>query len=100
MSEAPPQSRVFHPSAWPIAAKLSAVLFGVALVPMGVTAALDVHQAKEAARAAEHDNLRRLAESGAARIDQLLEDTRRVVSQVAGEAEVIEYLHGIDDRRG
>jgi len=88
------RSRFLHPSAWPIAAKLSLVLVVVSLVPMGVTAGLDVWQARGAAEATEHDNLRMLATSSAGRIDQLLADTQRVAAQVAGDAEVVEYLAG------
>lgn len=58
-----PQSRLLHPSAWPIAAKLSPVLLAVSLVPMVVTATLDVWQAREAAVGAERENLKMLAES-------------------------------------
>ena len=88
------RSRFLHPSAWPIAAKLSLVLVVVSRVPMGVTAGLDVWQARGAAEATEHDNLRMLATSSAGRIDQLLADTQRVAAQVAGDAEVVEYLAG------
>jgi adenylate cyclase len=93
------RSRLLHPSAWPIAAKLSLVLVVVSLIPMGVTAGLDVWQAREAAELAEHDNLRMLATSSAGRIDQLLADTQRVAAQVAGDAEVVEYLGGTEEQR-
>ncbi len=93
------RSRILHPSAWPIAAKLSLVLIVVSLVPMGVTAALDVWQARQAAELAEHDNLKMLATSSAGRIDQLLADTQRVAAQVAGDAEVVEYLAGDAEQR-
>jgi class 3 adenylate cyclase len=83
---------LFHASAWPIAAKLSLVLVVVSLVPMAVTAMLDVRHARVTASRAEHEGLERLAESGAARIDQLLADTRRAAAIVAGDAEVVAFL--------
>ncbi len=88
------RSRIPHPSAWPIAVKLGLVLFTVSLLPMIVTAVLDVSQAEQAARIAEGDHLRRLAESSAGRLGQLLTDTGRVAGQVAGDAEVTELLGG------
>jgi class 3 adenylate cyclase len=81
-----------RPSAWPIAVKLSLVLLAVSLLPMGVTAALDMRQAREAAERAELDSLTMVAESTAGRLDQLIDDTRRVVGQIAGEAEVSAFL--------
>jgi C4-dicarboxylate-specific signal transduction histidine kinase len=66
---------------------------------MGVTAALDLHQARAAAERAEHDNLEMLARSSGARVDQLLGDTRRVVTQIARDAEVAAYLEAAPEAR-
>ncbi len=90
----PAPKRLFHVSAWPIAVKLSLLLLLVSLLPMGVTAALDLWQARQVAEQAERDNLKRLAESGASRIDQLLADTQGIVAQAAADVEVVAYLGG------
>jgi class 3 adenylate cyclase len=84
--------RILHPRSWPIAVKITLLLIVASIIPMMVTAALDVRQAREAASKSVHDNLRRLAQTGAARIDQLLTDTARTAAVVAGDAEVIEFL--------
>lgn len=91
--------RALRFTAWPIAAKLSAALLLCALVPMAITTALDVRLARERAELAEMVSLTMLAQSTAGRLAQLLEDTRRVVSQVAGDAEVIAYLDADPDQR-
>jgi class 3 adenylate cyclase len=88
------RSRLLRPTAWPIAAKLSLVLLAVSLPPMGLTAAIDLHQARESAEEAELSSLTLLAESSAGRLDQLLDDTRRVVAQVAADTEVQDFLAG------
>jgi class 3 adenylate cyclase len=84
--------RLLRFSAWPIAAKLTAVLLAVALGPMSVSTAFDVAEARTAAQQAETGSLTLLAQSTAGRLDQLLDDTRRVLQQVAGETEVSAYL--------
>src|SRR5262249_49597176 len=87
-----PMPRALRLSSWPIAVKLSLVLLAVSLAPMGVTAALDVRQARAAAERAEVESLEMVARSSAGRLGQLLDDTRRLIAQVAGDAEVIAYL--------
>jgi adenylate cyclase len=87
--------RILHVSGWPIAAKLSVLLLASSLAPMGLTAALDIHQARGDAEQAEMASLERLAQSTAGRVEQLLEDDRRVVGRLAAEAEVRKFLtHG------
>jgi class 3 adenylate cyclase len=84
--------RILRPAAWPIAVKLSIVLLAASLVPMAVTAVLDVRQERANAEQAELQALRMLAQSTATRIDQLLEDMLRVVGAVGGDAEVVSFL--------
>src|SRR4051812_46779217 len=96
---ASPLRRALRPAAWPIAVKLSAVLLLTSLVPMAVTAALDVQLARARAESAELTSLEMLAQSSAGRLGQLVDDTRRVVAQVAGDAEVTAYLEADPDRR-
>lgn len=84
--------RALHVSGWPIAAKLSVLLLASSLGPMGITAALDIHQGRADAEHAEMASLERLAESTAGRVEQLLEDKRRVVRRLAAEAEVQTFL--------
>jgi class 3 adenylate cyclase len=94
------ERRLFRPTAWPIALKLSLLLLGVSLGPMGVTAALDIRQGRASAERAELEHLEMLAESTAGRLDQLVDDTRRVVSLVASDVEVTGYLAAEPDGRG
>ncbi len=84
--------RVGSPRSWPIAVKMTLLLIAASILPMVVTAAIDVRQARESTSKSLHDNLRRLAQTGAARIDQLLADTERMAAVVAGDAEVVELL--------
>lgn len=86
------RSRLLSPSAWPIAVKLALVLLASSLAPMGVTAALEIRQARAGAEEAELTSLAALAQSTAGRLDQLFDDTLRVVGQIAGEAEVAAFL--------
>ena len=80
--------RPLHPASWPVALKLSLAFLFTALVPMGLTAAYNLHEARESVRRTAHLNLELFAGTTAARLDQLVTDTRRTVAQVAADAEV------------
>jgi class 3 adenylate cyclase len=84
--------RLSRPSSWPVALKLSLAFLAVALVPMGLTAAYNLHQSLASVRRTAHLNLELFAGTTAARLDQLVTDTRHTVAQVAADAEVVTFL--------
>lgn len=84
--------RLFYLPAWPIAAKLSAALLSVALIPMGFTAYYNLHQSLDSAEVNEYRKLELLAASNASRLDQLIADIQRVVVQVSTEQHVVSFL--------
>ncbi len=81
-----------RPSSWPIALKLSLAFLAAALVPMGVTAAYNLHQSLASVRRTAHLNLELVAGTTAARLDQLVTDTRHTVAQVSADVEVVTFL--------
>lgn len=84
--------RLFYLPAWPIAAKLSAALLSVALIPMGFTAYYNLQQSLDRAVASEYRKLELLATSNASRLDQLITDIQSVVVQVSTEPNVVSFL--------
>ncbi|MFL5354683.1 cache domain-containing protein [Archangium sp.] len=84
--------RLPRPSSWPVALKLSLAFLAVALVPMGLTAAYNLHQSLASVRRTAHLNLELFSGTTAARLDQLVTDTSRSVAQLAGDAEVVAFL--------
>jgi C4-dicarboxylate-specific signal transduction histidine kinase len=84
--------RPLRPSSWPVAFKLSLAFLAVALLPMGLTAAYNLHQSLASVRRTAYLNLELFAGTTAARLDQLMADTRHSVAQIAHEAEVAELL--------
>jgi class 3 adenylate cyclase len=81
-----------RPSSWPIALKLSLAFLAAALVPMGLTAAYNLQQSLASVRRTAHLNLELVAGTTAARLDQLVTDTRHTVAQVSADAEVVTFL--------
>src|SRR3712207_8024515 len=79
-------------SSWPVALKLSLAFLVAALVPMELTAAYNLHQSLESVRRSAHLNLELFAGTTAARLDQLVTDTRRTVAQISTDMEVEVFL--------
>ena len=84
--------RLSRPSSWPVALKLSLAFLAAALLPMGLTAAYNLHQSLASVRRTAHLNLELFAGTTAARLDQLVTDTRHTVAQLAADAEVVAFL--------
>ncbi|BAZ10608.1 sensor protein [Calothrix sp. NIES-4071] len=84
--------RLIYPPAWPIAAKLSAALFAVAIIPMSFTACYNLQQSLESLKAGEYRKLELLATSTASRLDQLIIDTQRLIVQVSSERAVVDFI--------
>ena len=91
---------LLRPSSWSVAFKLSLAFLGVALVPMGLMAAYNLHEALESVRRTAHLNLELFAGTTAARLDQLVTDTSRSVAQVAADAEVARLLSSAEPEAG
>gem|GEM_PF-952763 len=81
-----------NPAHWKLAPKLSAALLAASLVPMSVTATYNLRQSLYTVKSAEAENLELLADSVAARLDQLLIDTQRVTVQVASERDIVQFV--------
>ena len=79
-------------SSWPVALKLSLAFLVAALLPMELTAAYNLHQSLESVRHSAHLNLELFAGTTAARLDQLVTDTRRTVAQISTDMEVEVFL--------
>ena len=79
-------------SSWPVALKLSLAFLVAALLPMELTAAYNLHQSLESVRRSAYVNLERFAGTTAARLDQLVTDTRRTVAQISTDMEVESFL--------
>jgi class 3 adenylate cyclase len=79
-------------SSWPVALKLSLAFLVAALLPMELTAAYNLHQSLESVRQEAHRNLELFAGTTAARLDQLVTDTRRTVAQISTDMEVESFL--------
>jgi hypothetical protein len=84
--------RLFNPSAWSIAAKISVALVCAVLVPMIFTAYYNLQQSLNSVEAGEYRKLELLASSSASRFDQLIIDHHRVVLQISSERHVIDFL--------
>jgi C4-dicarboxylate-specific signal transduction histidine kinase len=84
--------RLLYPPAWSIAAKLSAALLAVAIAPMSFTAYYNLQQSLESLEAGEYRKLELSATSAASRLDQLIIDIQRVLTQVSNDAGVVSFL--------
>ncbi|MCC5660824.1 HAMP domain-containing protein [Nostoc sp. XA010] len=84
--------RLLYPPAWSIAAKISAVLVSVALIPMSFTTYYNLRQSLDSVEAGEYRKLELLATSTASRLDQLIIDIQRVVVQVSSDRNVVNFL--------
>ncbi|MCC5601582.1 cache domain-containing protein [Nostoc favosum] len=83
---------LLYPPAWSIAAKISAVLVSVALIPMSFTTYYNLRQSLDSVETGEYRKLELLATSTASRLDQLIIDIKRVVVQVSSDRNVVNFL--------
>jgi C4-dicarboxylate-specific signal transduction histidine kinase len=84
--------RLFYPPAWTIAAKLSTALVAAALIPMCITSYHNLRQSLNSMEASEYHKLELLAASTASRLDQFIIDLQRVVVQVSGDRNIVNFL--------
>ncbi len=84
--------RLLYPPAWSIAAKLSAALLSVAIIPMSFTAYYNLRQSLDSVEAGEYRKLELQATSTASRLDQLIIDIHRVLVQVSSDRNVVSFL--------
>ncbi len=84
--------RLLYPPAWSIAAKISAALVSVALIPMSFTTYYNLRYSLDSVEAGEYRKLELLATSTASRLDQLIIDIQRVVVQVSSDRNVVNFL--------
>jgi len=81
--------RVVSPSSWPIAVRMSLDMLLAALIPLGLAAWLTSVQSRRDLESAAREDLQLLAGVAAARLDQLMVDTSRMVQQVARDQTVL-----------
>jgi C4-dicarboxylate-specific signal transduction histidine kinase len=90
----------FHPSRWSITTRLTVVLLLMGLVPMGVSAVLNLRASMRQLEIREHQSLELLAMSTAARLDQLLVDHRESIVAFSLLPGVQQFLQKQDHRQG
>jgi adenylate cyclase len=83
---------LFTPSTWPLAVKLSLTLLLVSLLPMSVVGIYNLRQSLRTVEESTYENLELLASGTSDRMDQLINDTRQSTAEVAGDAEVGEFI--------
>ncbi|MBN1286570.1 MAG: HAMP domain-containing protein [Anaerolineae bacterium] len=88
-----------NPRNWPIIVRLTLSLLVAALIPMAVTAALNLVGSLYSLRDTEYANLQLLAKNTASRLDQLMFDIHGVVTLVAGDEMTVKFLAAPSDAR-
>jgi class 3 adenylate cyclase len=71
--------RLLHPTTWPIAAKLAAMMLLVSLVPMALTSGYTLDGSLKSIESTEQRNLAQLAASLAGRVEQLVGDSQHTL---------------------
>jgi C4-dicarboxylate-specific signal transduction histidine kinase len=84
--------RLFFPPAWSIAAKISLALLSAVLIPMSFNAYYNLQHSLSNAEQSEYRQLELLATSTASRLDQLIIDNQKVVSQVSTEPNILDFI--------
>ena len=91
--------RVLNPRAWSLSVKLTVILVLAALLPTILSVFFGINQSLEQVRTSEYANLELLASSTASRLDQLVNDSRYAVAQVAGSSDLIKMLSEPDNEQ-
>ncbi len=81
-----------RPRAWPFVAKLTVAMVLATLVPMMITAAYNVSNTRDHFVAVEKRNLTRIAQGSAARIAQLLNDSRNLADYIWRDDDFAQFL--------
>jgi serine/threonine protein kinase/HAMP domain-containing protein len=88
-----------HPASWPMVVKMAAAMVFAALLPMLITAYYNLSGSVEAVSASELRNLKRMADSTAGRVSQLITDNENLAKFLATEEDLIDYLKHPDSAR-
>ncbi|WP_242048495.1 MULTISPECIES: cache and HAMP domain-containing protein [Nostocales] len=84
--------RLFYIPGWTIATKISVALISAVFIPMTFTAYYNLRESLERVETAEYRKLELLANNTASRLDQMLIDIQRLVIQVSGDLDVVDFL--------
>lgn len=84
--------RLLHPPALSIAAKVSLALLSAVLIPMSFNAYYNLQHSLDNAEQNEYRKLELLATSTASRLDQLIIDNQKVVTQVSTDPKVLDFV--------
>jgi serine/threonine protein kinase/HAMP domain-containing protein len=90
---------VLHPASWPMVAKMASAMVCAALLPMLITAYYNLDGSTEAVSASELRNLKRMADSTAGRVSQLISDNENLAKFLATEDDLVDYLKHPDAAR-
>ena len=83
---------LLHPSAWPLALKMTGAMLATALLPMGVTALYNLRAAEAAVLASELRFVEQMAHSTAGRISQFITDNRHLARSLASDDDFSQVL--------
>lgn len=83
---------VAHPPSWPMVAKMATAMVCAALLPMLITAYYNLSGSTEAVSASELRNLKRMADSTAGRVSQLISDNENLAKFLATEEDLVDFL--------
>jgi serine/threonine protein kinase/HAMP domain-containing protein len=86
-----------HPASWPMVVKMTGALVFAALLPMLITGYYNLNGSVQAVSAGELRNLKRMADSTAGRVSQLITDNENLAKFLATEEGLIDYLKHPDD---
>lgn len=81
-----------HPASWPMVAKMTVAMVLAALLPMLITAYYNLDGSVAAVSDSELRNLKRMADSTAGRLSQLIVDDENLAKFMSTEAGLIDYL--------
>jgi serine/threonine protein kinase/HAMP domain-containing protein len=84
--------RLWSPSRWSLAAKLSVALVAAALLPLTIAGTATLNASLEAVSTSELRNLEQLARSTAGRLSQLIGDSQKATRALSADEDFIRYL--------
>ena len=89
--------RLLYPHTWSIAAKVSIALLAAVLIPMSFNAYYNLEHSLNNAEQSEYRQLELLATSTASRLEQLIIDSQKVVSQISTDPKVLGFMEAISE---
>ncbi|MCB1886335.1 MAG: HAMP domain-containing protein [Rhodocyclaceae bacterium] len=91
--------RLLRPASWPLSVKMTVAMVFAALAPMLITAYYNLTASTDRVSAGELRNLTQLADSLAARVAQLLADSRNLSRYLASDDALVTYLENAATRQ-